>query len=200
MTFKKINYYQPDDPCALARFQNDLLAHLQKKCKKNQPLVLICIGSDRATGDWILGPLVGQSLIDSPVYSVYGSLQSPVHAKNLDHTIELIYTFHKNPFVIAIVPVWAAKNMSDISLCLPCRFARDRVYPKACLPSETYPLPALLTVFPSPIMKRSRQHGCKLFFIWLLSLQKEFRLLNLKLLNLKFHIAIFDQSLTSHSL
>ena len=101
MTFKKINYYQPDDPCALARFQNDLLAHLQKKCKKNQPLVLICIGSDRATGD-CLGPLVGQSLIDSPVYSVYGSLQSPVHAKNLDHTIELIYTFHKNPFVIAI--------------------------------------------------------------------------------------------------
>ena len=101
MTFKKINYYQPDDPCALARFQNDLLAHLQKKKKKNQPLVLICIGSDRATGD-CLGPLVGQSLIDSPVYSVYGSLQSPVHAKNLDHTIELIYTFHKNPFVIAI--------------------------------------------------------------------------------------------------
>ena len=43
LTFKKINYYQPDDPCALARFQNDLLAHLQKKCKKNQPLVLICI-------------------------------------------------------------------------------------------------------------------------------------------------------------
>lgn len=101
MTFNKLNYYQPDDSWALSKFQTDFYTHLQKKCKKNQPLVLICIGSDRATGD-CLGPLVGQSLIDSPVYSVYGTLQSPVHAKNLDHTMELIYTSHKNPFIIAI--------------------------------------------------------------------------------------------------
>ncbi len=101
MSLKKINYYQPNDFYALSRFQTDFLKHLQKKCKKNQPLVLICIGSDRATGD-CLGPLVGQSLMDFPVYSVYGTLQFPVHAKNLDKTMELIYKFHKNPFIIAI--------------------------------------------------------------------------------------------------
>ena len=101
MSLKKINYYQPNDFYALSRFQSDFLKHLQKKCKKNQPLVLICIGSDRATGD-CLGPLVGQSLMDFPVYSVYGTLQFPVHAKNLDKTMELIYKFHKNPFIIAI--------------------------------------------------------------------------------------------------
>lgn len=101
MNFKKINYYKPDDSCALSQFQNDFLLYLQKERKKNQPLVLICVGSDRATGD-CLGPLVGESLINSPVYSVYGTLQTPVHAKNLDHTMEVIYALHKNPFVIAV--------------------------------------------------------------------------------------------------
>ena len=115
MSLKKINYYQPNDFYALSRFQSDFLKHLQKKCKKNQPLVLICIGSDRATGD-CLGPLVGQSLMDFPVYSVYGTLQFPVHAKNLDKTMELIYKFHKNPFIIAID---SCLGLGRISFLLP---------------------------------------------------------------------------------
>lgn len=79
----------------------DFIHHLQKMYKKNQPLVLICVGSDRATGD-CLGPLVGQYLIHSTNYSVYGTLQHPVHAKNLKSTMDLIYSIHNDPFVIAI--------------------------------------------------------------------------------------------------
>ena len=63
---KKISYYHPDSPYALMKFQNDLLHYLKIKHKKNQPLVIVCIGTDRATGD-CLGPLVGQALLPSPL-------------------------------------------------------------------------------------------------------------------------------------
>ena len=33
---------------------------------------------------------------------IYGTLNEPVHAKNLENNIELIYSNHKNPFIIAI--------------------------------------------------------------------------------------------------
>lgn len=63
--------------------------------------MLLCIGTDRATGD-CLGPLVGQAMINSPLYSIYGTLQHPVHAKNLERTLNTIPLFHENPFIIAI--------------------------------------------------------------------------------------------------
>lgn len=98
---KKILYYDPKDINALSRFRRDFLDHIQQKCKKNQPLILICVGTDRATGD-CLGPIIGQSLINSKIYSVYGTLQNPVHAKNLNLTLNHIHTIYKNPFIIAI--------------------------------------------------------------------------------------------------
>lgn len=101
MISKKLTYYDPKDSYALARFHSDFFEYLKKTRKKNQPLVLICIGSDRATGD-CLGPLVGQSLIDSSFYSVYGTLQTPVHAQNLKNTMDLIYTLHHDPLIIAV--------------------------------------------------------------------------------------------------
>lgn len=65
-------------------------------------IVILCIGTDRATGD-CLGPLVGEHLKSIlPKISVYGSLEYPIHALNLEQTIEDIYTKHTNPFIIAI--------------------------------------------------------------------------------------------------
>ena len=98
---KKISYYHPDSPYALMKFQNDLLHYLKIKHKKNQPLVIVCIGTDRATGD-CLGPLVGQALLPSPQYSVFGTLKEPIHAKNLNQTFKEIYSVCQNPFIIAI--------------------------------------------------------------------------------------------------
>ena len=80
---KKISYYHPDSPYALMKFQNDLLHYLKIKHKKNQPLVIVCIGTDRATGD-CLGPLVGQALLPSP------------------QTFKEIYSVCQNPFIIAV--------------------------------------------------------------------------------------------------
>lgn len=99
--FEKISYYHPDTPYDLLKFQNDLLHYIKIKHKKNQPLVVVCIGTDRAAGD-CLGPLVGQALYHSPQYSVFGTLNKPVHAKNLRKTFEEIYSVHQNPFIIAV--------------------------------------------------------------------------------------------------
>jgi putative sporulation protein YyaC len=65
-------------------------------------IVVVCIGTDRATGD-CLGPLIGYKLKDMKYRNVhvYGTLDEPVHAKNLGEYIELFKNF-ENPFIIAI--------------------------------------------------------------------------------------------------
>lgn len=71
--------------------------------KSKRPIVLLCIGTDRSTGD-SLGPLVGDKLkflIRDRVY-LYGNLQYPVHAKNICDIVNEINTKYKNPFIIAI--------------------------------------------------------------------------------------------------
>ena len=64
--------------------------------------VVFCIGTDRSTGD-CLGPLVGHKLKDIRLDSVhiFGSLDEPVHAKNLDSYMDKLGDF-KSPYVIAI--------------------------------------------------------------------------------------------------
>jgi putative sporulation protein YyaC len=65
--------------------------------------VIVCVGTDRSTGD-ALGPLTGSYLSEKKLrhMSVYGTLQDPVHATNLQDYIQLINEQHKNPFIIAI--------------------------------------------------------------------------------------------------
>lgn len=76
---------------------------LTRRLKRHQTAVLICIGSDRATGD-CLGPIIGYKLAyyNNYRFAVYGTLESPVHAKNLQDTISFIKKTHKNPLIIAI--------------------------------------------------------------------------------------------------
>ena len=71
------------------------------KCAR--PIVILCIGTDRSTGD-SLGPLVGNKLkllVRNKVH-VYGNLECPVHAKNLCETIDEINYSYINPYIIAI--------------------------------------------------------------------------------------------------
>lgn len=65
--------------------------------------VFLCIGSDRVTGD-SLGPMVGSSLEKKYKKSipVFGTLEMPVHALNLENTVNKIHeTFCGHP-VIAV--------------------------------------------------------------------------------------------------
>lgn len=68
-----------------------------------QELVILCIGTDRSTGD-ALGPLIGSKLegqLPKGVYS-YGTLAEPLHAANLAQRLEKIWQKHKNALVLAI--------------------------------------------------------------------------------------------------
>ncbi|MGE5415688.1 MAG: spore protease YyaC [Acidobacteriota bacterium] len=65
--------------------------------------VILCIGTDRSTGD-CLGPLVGTRLKSyrHNGFDIYGTLSEPIHAVNLVTTIAEIETRHKSPFIVAV--------------------------------------------------------------------------------------------------
>ncbi len=70
-----------------------------------EELVFVCIGTDRSTGD-ALGPIIGHKL-SFPLSKydyihLHGTLDNPVHAKNLQENLEVIYGSLNNPFIIAI--------------------------------------------------------------------------------------------------
>lgn len=70
---------------------------------QNRPIIFLCIGTDRATGD-SLGPLIGYKLKDlsqKNIY-IYGSLEYPIHSVNLVEILNKIKCNFKNPFIIGI--------------------------------------------------------------------------------------------------
>jgi putative sporulation protein YyaC len=69
----------------------------------SRPIVVVCIGTDRSTGD-SLGPLVGTLLEEKPAesFNVYGTLDDPIHAVNLDEKLREIKAKHFHPFIIGI--------------------------------------------------------------------------------------------------
>jgi putative sporulation protein YyaC len=69
----------------------------------HQPIVIICVGTDRSTGD-SLGPLVGSQLAKHQLDEIhlYGTLEHPVHAMNLNETLSVIHQHFKDPFIVAV--------------------------------------------------------------------------------------------------
>lgn len=68
-----------------------------------RPLVIVAIGTDRSTGD-ALGPLTGsrlKELLGNQAF-IYGTLEEPVHAGNLNEELEAIRMSLPNPLIIAI--------------------------------------------------------------------------------------------------
>lgn len=64
--------------------------------------VVLCIGSDRVTGD-CLGPIVGQMLVERGANAfVYGTLARPVTALNLKDAVRHIKSAHGDKKVLAI--------------------------------------------------------------------------------------------------
>jgi len=91
-----------NDPLSQTKLTKAIESFIQE-VPLNKPIIIICIGTDRSTGD-SLGPLVGNFLnrFSFQPFTVYGTIDSPVHAMNLSNIIELIYTKHNNPFVVAV--------------------------------------------------------------------------------------------------
>lgn len=85
------------------KFRDSLSNMISPIVKENRPIIILCIGTDRSTGD-SLGPLIGDKLkfLVRDNVSLYGSLEYPVHAKNLCAILQEIRERHTNPFIIAI--------------------------------------------------------------------------------------------------
>lgn len=88
----------PDTSRLLGKY---LSASLEKQNFSYKLPVFLCIGSDRVTGD-SLGPLVGSALEKRYQKSipVFGTLEMPVHALNLENTICKIHRlWHGHPLI-----------------------------------------------------------------------------------------------------
>src|SRR5690625_5489145 len=59
--------------------------------KNNDKIAIICIGSDRSTGD-ALGPITGSLLSkrNQLSFNVFGTLEHPIHAMNLEKELKKI--------------------------------------------------------------------------------------------------------------
>lgn len=90
----------PDSPFVLRDYLSTKIKHI---IKEDRPIVFVCIGTDRSTGD-SLGPLVGDKLkfLIRDRVMLYGNLEYPVHAKNLCSTLDEIKSLYSNPYIIAI--------------------------------------------------------------------------------------------------
>lgn len=95
----KVSHTEPNITEIVSKHLHNTFSHIAIK----QELVVVCVGTDRSTGD-SLGPLVGSNLkkINTPQLQIYGTLAEPVHALNLNDTLALIAKQHKDPFIVAI--------------------------------------------------------------------------------------------------
>lgn len=99
---KNIFYFDACDPFSYEALGRELYLLLESNRKPEQDIIILCIGTDRVTGD-SLGPLVGHQLsISCNNYTIYGTLEHPVHAINLVDTLDCIHEVYDNPFIIAI--------------------------------------------------------------------------------------------------
>jgi len=77
----------------------DLLA---EAVATRREIIILCIGTDRSTGD-ALGPLTGSRLRALYGYPhVYGTLAEPIHATNLPDALRAIIHLVANPFIVAV--------------------------------------------------------------------------------------------------
>jgi putative sporulation protein YyaC len=90
-----------DDVHASEYLAAELLASIP--AMTTRPIVFICIGTDRSTGD-SLGPLIGTLLEEKRPqdFYVYGTLDEPIHAVNLEERLNEVMTRHDNPYIIGI--------------------------------------------------------------------------------------------------
>lgn len=97
----RILYSHPRAPDEIAR---SLVRCLEKL--KASRIVVLCIGTDRATGD-ALGPLVGSHLVEEerirlPNVEILGTLDDPVHGGNLDFVWYCLKWWYPSATVVAV--------------------------------------------------------------------------------------------------
>ncbi|MBS3886948.1 MAG: spore protease YyaC [Dethiobacter sp.] len=99
----KSSRVQSSDPFAVQKIKGTLQRLVQESYQDKDQLVVLCVGTDRSTGD-ALGPLIGTKLsrLQPKKAFIYGTLDEPVHAVNLLETMTIIEKNFNSPYIIAI--------------------------------------------------------------------------------------------------
>ena len=113
---RKITYYDTEAGFEAEKFAARLLLLLMNEMRASgrRRIVFLCIGTDRSTGD-SLGPLIGSKLVAEVTgdVTVIGTLEHPVHAVNLDRTIEEMEEHYPDAIIVAVdaaVGRWVADH------------------------------------------------------------------------------------------
>lgn len=99
-------YYFDSERAAETEICGGLLAALIGETmeeKRLRGVVVVCIGTDRSTGD-SLGPLIGYKLNAHRVrwLKVVGTLERPVHAMNLEQSMEMVRRRYPDHLIVAV--------------------------------------------------------------------------------------------------
>lgn len=95
----KHNIHQPNSSVDIAVSLRQILCDAGAG---GRDIIVLCIGTDRSTGD-ALGPLTGSRLRSLHLHPhVFGTLDDPVHATNLAEMLHYIQQSFTKPFVIAV--------------------------------------------------------------------------------------------------
>lgn len=113
---KHCQYFSPDNASA-ALFSASLNNYISCLNKELNDILILCIGTDKITGD-CLGPLVGSKLKKQHFpYPLYGTLEKPLHAGNLNKKLRQIKKNHPHAFNIVIdAAVGTPEHIGLISL------------------------------------------------------------------------------------
>ena len=117
---QELYYYNTAVAFETERFAGRFLNLLSEEMKhqKKSKILFLCIGTDRSTGD-SLGPLIGYKLTEQKIQNarIFGTLDRPVHALNLDHCMHSIQKNFKDHVIVAVdASVGSAEHVGYITL------------------------------------------------------------------------------------
>lgn len=100
-------------------YSKNCIAQSLKECNENKLLpIFVCVGSDLILGD-SLGPLVGTLLKNKGINNyIYGTLATPITAKEVNYLNEYLNGVHKNTVFISVDA--AVGNENDVGLIKIC--------------------------------------------------------------------------------
>ena len=102
---RNIYYFNSDRNFKAEDFARQLhqMIEEEKARQGKKGVVFLCIGTDRSTGD-SLGPLIGYKLRDMKhsCAAVFGTLERPVHAMNLEEYARIIKNCYHDCLVVAV--------------------------------------------------------------------------------------------------
>ena len=79
-----------------------LRKHLTAPKEAGKDILVVCIGTDRSTGD-SFGPFTGSLLIGTSQYPyIYGTLLHPIHRQNFVQETTYLYDRFADPYIIAV--------------------------------------------------------------------------------------------------